>query len=70
MPGTALELLLLAAGDATWVAGPRAKGANLYHGTGGNGYAQWTGDLGFAVYLWDCPRGAAQFPPLDVFWGD
>jgi hypothetical protein len=39
MPGTALDALLLAAGEAIWCAGPLTKGANLCHGTGGNGYA-------------------------------
>ena len=39
LPGTALDDLLLAAGEATWRAGPLRKGANLCHGTGGNGYA-------------------------------
>jgi hypothetical protein len=33
------ERLLLAGGELTWRAGPLAKGANLCHGTGGNGYA-------------------------------
>jgi Lanthionine synthetase C-like protein len=31
--------LLLAGGELTWRAGPLAKGANLCHGTAGNGYA-------------------------------
>jgi hypothetical protein len=33
------ERLLLAGGELTWHAGPLTKGANLCHGTGGNGYA-------------------------------
>jgi hypothetical protein len=33
------ERLLLAGGELTWHAGPLAKGANLCHGTAGNGYA-------------------------------
>jgi hypothetical protein len=33
------ERLLLAGGELTWLAGPLAKGANLCHGTAGNGYA-------------------------------
>lgn len=37
--GTALDALLLEAGEATWAAGPLAKGSNLCHGTAGNGYA-------------------------------
>ena len=41
--------LLLAGGELTWQAGPLLKGANLCHGTAGNGYAflalfQRTGD--------------------------
>lgn len=111
MPGTALDALLLAAGEAVWAAGPLAKGSNLCHGTGGNGYAflklyrrthderwlararafamhgiaqtdaaaaahgqmrysLWTGDPGFAIYLWDCVQAQARFPTLDVFFGD
>jgi hypothetical protein len=43
------ERLLLAGGELTWRAGPLTKGANLCHGTAGNGYAflalfQRTGD--------------------------
>jgi hypothetical protein len=30
-------------------------------------YSLWTGDVGFAIYLWDCLRGTAAFPTLDVF---
>jgi hypothetical protein len=108
-PGDELDDLLSAAGEATWAAGPLAKGSNLCHGTGGNGYAflvlyqrsgdarwldrarafamhgmqqverdaahygqsrysLWTGDLGFAIYLWDCIRAQAAFPMLDVFY--
>ena len=111
LPGTALDDLLLAGGEATWQAGPLVKGSNLCHGTGGNGYAflklyartgddkwlararafamhairqteadaaryghmrysLWTGDPGFAVYLWDCINATARFPTLDVFFAD
>jgi hypothetical protein len=31
-------------------------------------YSLWTGDLGFAIYLWDCIRGLGEFPTLDVFF--
>jgi hypothetical protein len=34
-----LDALLLAGAELTWAAGPLAKGANLCHGTAGNGYA-------------------------------
>jgi hypothetical protein len=108
LPGDALDAVLLAAGETIWSAGPLAKGSNLCHGTGGNGYAflklfrrtgdikwldrarafamhgivqteadrrlygqgrysLWTGDVGFAVYLWHCLRETAAFPTLDVF---
>jgi hypothetical protein len=45
-----LEELLVAGGELTWKAGPLAKGSNLCHGTGGNGYAflklhRRTGDI-------------------------
>jgi hypothetical protein len=109
LPDARLDALLIAAGEATWVAGPLTKGSNLCHGTGGNGYAflklyersgdalwldrarafamhalhqmeaderqhgqlrysLWTGDPGLAVYLFDCIRGRAAFPTLDVFY--
>jgi lantibiotic modifying enzyme len=102
------DRLLEKAGELTWHAGPLKKGANLCHGTAGNGYAflklyrrtqndlwlerarafamnaigqyrlskevyhqgrytLWTGDLGTAVYLWDCTSGEANFPTVDVF---
>ena len=35
----ALEDLLLRGGNATWRAGPLAKGPTLFHGTAGNGFA-------------------------------
>ena len=109
-PGQGLDPLLAEAGEATWAAGPLAKGSNLCHGTAGNGYAflvlhartgetrwrerarafamhaiaqfedetartgrlrhsLWTGDIGLAIYLWDCLRERAAFPTLDVFFG-
>ncbi len=103
-----LEELLLDGGRFSWQAGPLAKGSNLCHGTGGNGYAflklyrrtgsaewldrarqfamtamaqcrearqrygqgrysLWTGDVGLAVYLWDCLTTEPRFPTVDVF---
>jgi Lanthionine synthetase C-like protein len=32
-------------------------------------YSLWTGDPGFAIYLWDCLRGTAALPTLDTFYG-
>jgi hypothetical protein len=103
-----LEELLSEGGEFTWAAGPLAKGTNLCHGTGGNGYAflklyrrtknsiwldrarafamtgiaqyreareqfgrgrysLWTGDIGLAIYLWDCLTGNPKFPTIDIF---
>jgi hypothetical protein len=103
-----LDALLVEGGTFTWSAGPLAKGSNLCHGTGGNGYAflklhgrtgdpvwlerarafamtamaqcrearaelgrgrfsLWTGDVGLAIYLWDCITGKPHFPTVDVF---
>ncbi|WP_424246471.1 lanthionine synthetase C family protein [Collimonas pratensis] len=31
-------------------------------------YSLWTGDPGFAIYLWDCLQGSATFPSLDIFF--
>ncbi len=33
-------------------------------------YSLWTGDPGFAIYLWDCVHAQAHFPTLDVFYGE
>lgn len=30
-------------------------------------YPLWTGDLGLAVYLWDCLQAQAKFPTIDLF---
>jgi hypothetical protein len=103
-----LDALLVEGGAFTWAAGPLAKGSNLCHGTGGNGYAflklhrrtgdpswlerarafamtaiaqcrearaelgrgrfsLWTGDVGLAIYLWDCTTTQPSFPTVDVF---
>jgi hypothetical protein len=103
-----LEDLLRNGGNFVWSAGPLAKGSNLCHGTGGNGYAflklhrrtndlmwlerartfamtaiaqcrearrelgrgrysLWTGDVGLAIYLWDCLTALPRFPTVDIF---
>ena len=31
-------------------------------------YSLWTGDLGLAVFLWDCIHAQARYPTLDVFF--
>ncbi|MEM7797491.1 MAG: LanC-like protein [Cyanobacteria bacterium P01_C01_bin.118] len=30
-------------------------------------YPLWTGDLGLAIYLWDCLQAQAKFPTVDLF---
>ncbi|MBD2122327.1 LanC-like protein [Trichocoleus sp. FACHB-262] len=30
-------------------------------------YPLWTGDLGLAIYLWDCLQAQAKFPTIDCF---
>jgi hypothetical protein len=103
-----LQTLLIEGGQFTWAAGPLSKGSNLWHGTGGNGYAflklyrrtndamwlerarafamtaiaqcqeareglgrgrysLWTGDVGLAIYLWDCISATPLFPTVDIF---
>ena len=35
---------------------------------GGRGrYSVWTGDVGLAIYLWDCLTAEPLFPTIDVF---
>ena len=51
-PDPALDPALRAAGEATWRAGPLRKGANLCHGTGGNGYAFLKLHRRFGDALW------------------
>ena len=72
--GYAFLKLYRRTGDAMWL--QRAQ-AFAMHGIaqteaaakqyGQMRFSLWTGDLGFAIYLWDCLRGRADFPTLDVF---
>ena len=41
------------------------RGAQMVAGRGR--YSLWTGDIGLAIYLWDCVTGDARFPTIDVF---
>lgn len=61
--------------DSVWLERARAfamhgiaqtQEAALHYGQ--SRYSLWTGDPGFAIYLWDCLRAEAQFPTLDVFY--
>ena len=60
-------------GEPIWLERARAfataaidqvRGARAAFGRGR--YSLWTGDAGFAVYLWHCVRGEPQFPTVDV----
>lgn len=37
------------------------------HEYGRGRYSLWTGDVGLAIYLWDCLSGNPRFPTVDVF---
>ncbi|MFT3954464.1 MAG: LanC-like protein [Piscinibacter sp.] len=72
--GYAFLKLFQRTGDARWLGRARAFAMHGIRQTqqhaaqyGRMRYSLWTGDLGFAVYLWDCIRGEAAFPTLDVF---
>jgi hypothetical protein len=41
------------------------RGARAVAGRGR--YTLWTGDVGLAIYLWDCITGEPRFPTIDVF---
>jgi hypothetical protein len=41
------------------------RGARVAVGRGR--YSLWTGDVGLAVYLWDCITAEPRFPTIDVF---
>ena len=72
--GYAFLKLFERTGDARWLVRARrfamhaiaqADRAVAQHGQ--RKFSLWTGDLGLAVYLWDCLEGGSQFPTLDVF---
>jgi hypothetical protein len=62
-------------GDARWLGRARAFAMRGIEQTeaerravGHMRFSLWTGDLGFAVYLWHCIQGAGGFPTLDEFF--
>lgn len=72
--GYAFLKLFKRTGDARWLQRARAFAMHGIRQTeahaaqyGQMRYSLWTGDPGFAVYLWNCIRGEADFPTLDVF---
>lgn len=62
-------------GDAAWLDRARAFAMHGIAQTeadlaahGHRRYSLWTGDPGFAIYLWDCIEGTDRFPTLDCFF--
>lgn len=62
-------------GNDLWLARARsfamhgiAQTESHAHQYGQMRYSLWTGDLGFAVYLWHCICGGGPFPTLDAFF--
>lgn len=72
--GYAFLKLFIRTGDQMWLERARAFAMHsieqyrlskrLY---GQLRYPLWTGDLGLAIYLWDCLQVQAKFPTIDVF---
>jgi hypothetical protein len=72
--GYAFLKLYLRTGDAKWLERARAFAMHAIDQSerhvreyGYRRYSLWTGDLGLAVYLWDCINGEGIFPTMDVF---
>ena len=75
--GYAFLKLYQRTGDARWLVRARAFAMHGIVQTeaeerrrGRMRYSLWTGDAGFAIYLWDCLHGSARFPTLDGYYGD
>jgi len=73
--GYALLRLFELTGDELWLDRARAFAMHAIRQSeadsasfGQRRYSLWTGDMGLACYLWDCVRGAARFPTLDLRW--
>jgi len=73
--GYAFLKLFERSGDETWLQRARAFAMHAIVQTEADAathgrlrHSLWTGDPGVAVYLWDCLRGEAAFPTLDVFF--
>ena len=72
--GYAFLKLYQRTGDIKWLERARAFATHAIEQSerhakdyGQRRYSLWTGDLGLAVYLWDCIQGQAKFPTMDVF---
>ncbi len=72
--GYAFLVLYRRTGDPVWLERARAfamhaltQSEDAAREYGQGRYSLWTGDLGLAVYLWDCIHASPRFPTLDVF---
>ena len=72
--GYAFLKLYARTGDPRWLTRARAfamhaidRAEHALDRYGQRKYSLWTGDLGLAVFLWDCVRGDSRLPTLDVF---
>jgi hypothetical protein len=72
--GYAFLKLYRRTGNSRWLERARAfamtaitqwREANERYGRGR--YSLWTGDVGLAIYLWDCLTANPRFPTIDVF---
>lgn len=72
--GYAFLKLFRRTGDASWLDRARCfamtaiaqtREARVHFGRGR--YTLWTGDIGLAIYLWDCLTAKPLFPTVDVF---
>lgn len=72
--GYALLKLYLRTGNIIWLERARSFAmhsieqyqlAQKLYGQGR--YNLWNGDIGLAIYLWDCLQGQAAFPTIDIF---
>ncbi len=61
-------------GDEKWLARARSFAMHaivqykaLKKRTGRGWYSLWTGDIGTAIYLWQCIAGEGGFPTMDMF---
>jgi len=72
--GYAFLKLYARTGDPKWLERARAfamhsieQNQRALEQYGQRKYSLWTGDLGLALYLWDCIRGVGSLPLIDVF---
>jgi Lanthionine synthetase C-like protein len=72
--GYAFLKLFARTGDQLWLERARAfamhaiaQSTGDLSSHGARRYSLWTGDLGLAIYLWNCLEARADFPTMDLF---